>query len=116
MKLAPDPIIAALRERRRDLGVSVAMLAAAIHYNRNTIYHWEDGTRRAPLAGLHAYSEALGGRLELVLPTITPISRHGRSSAVQRHRRLGEPLCEECRLYERDRGRAYRARVKEAAA
>jgi hypothetical protein len=69
-----------------------------------------------PLPGLRAYCEALGGRLDLTLPTITPVSWHGRSSAVQRHRRRREPLCEECRLYERERARAYRARVKEAAA
>jgi hypothetical protein len=114
--MAADPIIAALRERRRDLGVSVSVLAAAIHYGRNTVYHWEDGTRRAPLPGLRAYCEALGGRLDIVLPTITPTSRHGRSSAVQRHRRSGEPLCEECRLYERERARAYRARRRKETA
>lgn len=114
--MAADPIIAALRERRRDLGVSVSVLAAAIHYSPNTVYHWEDGTRRAPLPGLRAYCEALGGQLDLTLPTITPTTRHGRSSAVQRHRRQGEPLCEECRTYERERARAYRARVKETAA
>src|SRR5215510_9945356 len=69
----PDPVIAALRVRRRALGLTVAETARALGYSPRAVESWEGGHKRPPLEVLHRYAELVEARIELVGLTPLPL-------------------------------------------
>lgn len=70
----PDPLVAALRERRRALGLSVNDIANRTGYSRSAVLKWESGVRSPAPHALRAYAGAVEARVELVLVTPAPLT------------------------------------------
>lgn len=60
-----DPIVAALRSRRKELGLSRPALGKISGYSRDSIESWERGRRLPSMQALCDCSTALGMRLTL---------------------------------------------------
>jgi len=62
-----DPIVAALRARRFEIGWSQALLARRLCVCRNAVSQWEAGTRNPSLAHLHRWAAVLGKQVIVVM-------------------------------------------------
>lgn len=58
------PIITALRQRRRDIGMTQRELSRRVGYPENTVWGWENARTSPPLMRLIDWAQALG--MELV--------------------------------------------------
>jgi transcriptional regulator with XRE-family HTH domain len=63
MKNDLDPVVAALRERRYALGLTLEGLSDKLGYTANTIWGWENGRANPPLVRIHEWAQSLGMRL-----------------------------------------------------
>ena len=126
MNYSPDPLIAALAQRRRTLRIRVSYLATALHYDRKTIHSWERGASTPTITAVRAYADLLGAEMHVSLPELPPpappvrrgrvLRPHGTFAALNRHRYSGEPTCAACRAFAAEYRRNRRAAAKQAAA
>lgn len=73
----PHPIVAELRARRREAGLSQRAVARAIHYCPQSVAFWESGAAEPGLDAIAAYAVVLGRRLDLGGgPIVGVLKRH----------------------------------------
>jgi transcriptional regulator with XRE-family HTH domain len=121
--VTPDPLVAALKARRIQLGLTQATLASRLNVIRATVSWLESGRNSPTLATLRRWAQALGWDL-YTAPKLDPRGRRGvpahrpcgSLASARRHYHRGEPLDDACRAaqrhYDRDRKRAIAAQRK----
>lgn len=89
MERTPNEIPQALKQRRRELGLSLAGLAKRVRTSAATISRYENGWHRFQVYTLQKLASALGCRLVIRLePLPSDTSPPGRDAALKRLRRL----------------------------
>lgn len=68
--MEPRGLIAALRQRREELGLSRRALSLRLGYGEETVRHWEDGQNNPSWNSLHCWAESLGMKLRLVKESV----------------------------------------------
>ncbi|WP_017585504.1 helix-turn-helix domain-containing protein [Nocardiopsis ganjiahuensis] len=66
-KARPHPIVAQLRQRREDLGLTQATVAHRMGRGPTSISHWETGVYAPPVEAVAEWATALGVHLTLAL-------------------------------------------------
>jgi len=108
-----DPIVAALKARREQLGITTSELSRRLGLVRNAIAERERRSNSPTVWTLCTWADALGLELRLVV-SATGQARYpcGTVAAAKRHYYRGEPLCRPCRTaqrtYDRERKSARR--------
>lgn len=87
--LHEDSISAALRLRRRELGLTLKQLARRVHSSPATVHRYESGWHRFEIYTLQKLARALGCRLRIALqPVEQALPNASRHEVVDQLRRL----------------------------
>lgn len=91
-----EHFVAALAATRRDRGLSQVEVAEDAGVTQQTLSSWETGTTRPDRARLARWADALG--VERYPENIEPVRPECATYAgYQRHRRLRETACDDCK-------------------
>jgi len=95
-RMTREHFVAALAVRRRNRGLSQAEVAQDVEVTQQTLSSWETGTTRPGRAGLARWADALG--VERYPENVEPVRPACATyRGYQKHRRLGETPCDDCK-------------------